>query len=313
MGLFTQEIILELSDPSYVIEKVDVELKKTKINLYVKKGTIAYIGSSCYKGKASAYEIDAEMLGGRKKDSITAFLCPDKLLDTISIKFFAGKHKCSISYKPDALADFSILGEVDVMINDYSLLAENINDTTTKEELVELLNKNYRQLLGNEISQAADRFITKETTENDLSASLGKIVKEVFSSGRRAATQFQKMGLIIMPGSISLNVEPFEDADEMIATILNKINQRALDSFDDEEKEKEYQRKKEELQAEREHEINLERAKHTSISETKTDINKSGDGNVTIEQASTDKFCLKCGKKISKDAVFCPSCGAKQE
>jgi len=313
MGLFTQEIILELSDPSYVIEKVDVELKKTKINLYVKKGTTAYIGSSCYKGKASAYEIDAEMLGGRKKDSVTAFLCPDKLLDTISIKFFAGKHKCSISYLPNALADFSILGEVDVIIDDYALLAENINETTTKDELVELVNKNYRQLLGNEISQAADRIITKETTENDLSASLGKIVKEVFTSGRRAANQFQNMGLIIMPGSISLTVEPFEDADAMIAEILKKINERAFNSFDDEEKEKEYQRKKEELQAEREHEINMERAKHTTISEQKTDINKSGDGNVTISQVSSDKFCIKCGKKISREAAFCPSCGAKQE
>ena len=37
MGLFTQEITLELSNPSYVIEKIDIALKKSKINLYVKK------------------------------------------------------------------------------------------------------------------------------------------------------------------------------------------------------------------------------------------------------------------------------------
>ena len=313
MGLFTQEITLELSNPSYVIEKIDIALKKSKINLYVKKGTTAYVGGTCYKGSASLYEIDAEMMGGRKKDTITAYLCPDKTFDTVSIKFFAGKHKCSISYKPDAKADFSILGEVEVMINDYSFLCEAIDKTITKDELIELINNDYRKLLGDEISQAADRFITQETTENDLNASLNKIVKDVFSNGRRAASQFQKMGLIIMPGSINLTVEPFEDADEMIANILNKINQRALDSFDEEEKEKEYQPKKEKLQAERDHEINIERAKHTTITEQKTDINKNGDGNVVIEQQSSDKFCIKCGKKIARDAAFCPSCGAKQE
>lgn len=313
MGLFTQDITLELSNPDYVIEKVELALKKNKINLYVKKGFQAYIGSTCYKGRSELYEIDAEMMGGRKKDSVTAFIFPDKTFDTISIKFFAGKHKCSISYKPDAKADFSILGEVEVMINDYQLLKEAIDKTITKDELVELIKKNYREQLGNEISQAADKFITNETTENDLNASLSNIIKEVFTNSRRAANSFQKMGLIIMPGSINLTVEPFEDTDEFIATILNKINKKALDSFDEEEKEKEYLRKKEELEASRKHEIDLERAKHTSIQEQITDVNSSGDGNVTINQQSPDKFCVSCGVKISRSATFCPSCGAKQE
>ena len=312
MGLFTQEITLGLKDPSNIIEKEEILLKKQKINLYVKKGSIVYVGQTAYKGNPDFYEIDPSMLGGRKKDSITLYVTPDKTFDTISIKFFAGKHKCSVSYRPDAKADFSIIGEVEVMINDYQLLAEHFDRTMSKDELVDDINKSYRQLLGNEIGQTADKFITLETTENDLSASLNKIVKEVFKTGRKAATAFQKIGLVIVPGSISLQVEPLEDADEIISTILNKINQKALESIDNEEKEKEYERKQAELQAEREHEINLERAKHTSISEQITDVNATGDGNVTINQ-NPDKYCINCGAKISRTAAFCPTCGAKQE
>lgn len=312
MGLFTQEITLGLSKPSNVIEKEEIVLKKTKINLYVKKGSVVYVGTQAYKGSTDFYEIDASMLGGRKKDSVTVYITPDKTFDTMLIKFFAGKHKCSISYKPEAKADFSIIGEVEVMINDYQLLTETFDKTMTKEELVEELNNSYRQILGNEIGQAADRYITLQTTENDLAASINKIIKDVFSTGRKASSVFQKIGLVIVPSSISLQVQPLEDADEIMATILNKINEKAIASLDDEEKEREYQRKQTEIQAERDHEINLERAKHTSISEQKTEINNNGNGNVTIKQESKDRFCTNCGAKIPSGALFCPSCGTKQ-
>ncbi len=318
MGLFIQSITVGLSDKSYIIEKKEIKLKRTNIDLFVKSGTVANIGGMRYEGSAKAYQLDANMLGGNKRDKVDCYLYPDKMFNSIVVKFFAGQHTCALSYLPAAKLKFAVVGSIEVMISDYDLLAETFERTLTKEDLQREVNARYKQMLGDEISEAVQRIIKPDTTENDLHAKLGQVTKDVFKGSRRTLSALSKIGLILQPNSISMHVNTVDETDEAIAKVLDIINKYAIDDLEGQQDEKEYAKRQAEQEKALQHELDLARINHSQFQEKVIDttVTTNGNGknpvNINNFDNENDKYCPNCGAKLPKKAAFCPVCGAKQ-
>ena len=314
MGLFVQEIVLRLSDNKNVIEKVELpKLTKEKIDLIVTPGTIAYVGGVKYKGQERPHQILRSMIG--VKNVVTeAFLFPDKNFDSLMVSFFGGQHVVSVSSLPSAKAKFSIVGTASVEIADYQELANHYNRTMTRESLVDDINKTVRAHLSDEVSVAASKYITAETTEITLRSALNDIAKEVISS-RKTASALMNLGLILSARGISMHINPIEDTENILNSINSALADKAISSLDNDKLEREDR----ERSAERQHEIDLIRANRTDITENTNNINNNGNGgNVTINNngsgegvATGKKFCPNCGAKLTGSGKFCPECGEK--
>ncbi len=319
MGLFSQSIVLRMSNPDYVIEKTALpQITKNNIDLTVVPGTVAVIGGLKYKGQEVAYKVTRDIIGS-KKACAEAYLFPDKTFDSVSVTFFGGQHVVSISSLPKAKAKFSIVGTATVEVGDYKDLANFFGRSMTKEQLAEEINKNFRGHLSNEVSVAASKYITPETTEITLRAALENVAQDVMKS-RKTASFLMNMGLILSARGISMHLNALEDADDKLRAINDALTDKAIASLDDDL----LDRQERENAAARQHEIDLVRASRTNISET-TDtknVNTNATGNAAshvvinnnnIKQASKGKsFCTECGAELPKGSLkFCPNCGKK--
>lgn len=326
MGLFVQSIVLRMTDERYVVEKVALpELTKEKIDLTVLPGTIAVLGGVKYKGQESPYKLTREIVGS-KRASVDVYLFPDKSFDNFTISFFGGQHVVSISSLPSAKAKFSIVGTATVEIADYKELAGYFKRSMTKEDLIEEINKNFRGHLSNEVSVAASRYITPETTEVTLRGALESVSQEVMKS-RKTASLLMGMGLILSARGISMHLNALEDADDKFRIINDALTSKAISSLDNDI----LDREERERAAARQHEIDLIRAQRTEIKDTtetrniNTNTNTQGGGTVNIINSSAPsaapaakkaapekRFCTECGKEVAREgAKFCPFCGGK--
>lgn len=319
MGLFVQNITLKLSDNKYLVEKVDLpSLDKGKIDLTVANGTVAIIGGSKYKGREVPYKLTRDIIGS-KRAGAEAYLYPDKPFEDITVSFFGGQHVVSISSLPKAKAKFSIVGSATLEISDFKDLALYFDRSITKDELIEEINKTVRSHLSNEVSIAASRYITADTTDNNLRAALANVSDDVMKS-RKTASILMNMGLILSAKGISMHLNALDDADDKIKAINDALLDNAIDSLNDAKRDREDREKA----AARQHEIDMTKAQKTDFrdyTDTKNiNTNTTGNGNVIINNPKdTDTarigkvaYCPNCGQKIAQNAAkFCPNCGQK--
>ena len=315
MGLFTQSITLGLTDKDYVIEKQEIKLKKTDIDLYVKNGSIAFIDGMKYEGNPKAYQLDANMLGGNKKDIISCYVCPDRMFNSIIVKFFAGQHTCALSYLPAAKLKFAVVGSIEVMITDYNLLVKAFERSLTKEDLEIEINSKYKKMLGDEIAEAIKKLITPDTTESELHARLGQAAKDVFKGSRRTLSALSKLGLVLQPNSITMHVNTVGETDETITKVMDIINKYAIEDLEGQRDEKEYAKQQAELDKALQHELDLAKINRSEFQEKVVDttITKNNNGTDTVINNfyGAEKFCPKCGAKMPSTAAFCSVCGTK--
>ena len=317
MSWFVQEIVLRLSDEKYLIEKTALPpLVKDKIDLSVAPGTVAIVGGTTYKGRETPYKLTREVVG-LKRAATDAYLYPDKPFDGIAVTFFGGQHIVSVSSLPSAKAKFSIVGTASLEISDFRDLAAYFKRTITKEDLAGEINKNVRTHLSNEVSAAASKYITSETTEVTLRGALENIASDVMKS-RKTASLLLNMGLILSPRGISMHLNALGDAENKMQRILDALTDKALESLDNDI----LDRAERELAAQRQHEIDLIRAAQTEIKEETKNINTTtnGNGKIVIQKPEKNEskaererqFCPECGAKLTeKEGKFCPFCGKK--
>ena len=316
MGLFTQEITVGLSNAAYVIEKVTLpQIKKSNVDFTVQPGTVALVGKQKFKGQSAPYKLLASAFG-EKNACCDVFLYPDKQFDNITINFFGGQHEICLSALQMAKAKFAIVGSASIEIGDYKDLAAYFNRSVTKQDVVDEVNKNYRVHLTNEVSAAASKYITPETTEVRLQALLNTIASDVMANSRKTSSMLFNMGLLISQRGVSMHLNALDDADEKFKILNDALIKNALESLDKDK----LDREERERQAERQHEIDQIRAENTTREEsdaTKTiNTNTNGKAPVVIKEGGEAKakkrFCTECGKELtSASGKFCPNCGAK--
>ncbi|MBO5287501.1 MAG: zinc ribbon domain-containing protein [Clostridia bacterium] len=308
MGLFSQDIKVGLSNGSYVVEKVTTPpINKSNVELYVAPGTVACIGRIKLKGMAAPYKMSMSDFTSVKNGTCDIFLYPDKMFDNISVQFFGGQHEVSLSAMPTAKAKFSIVGTATIELSDYLDLATYFNRTITKQDVVDEINKNYRTHLTNEVSAVASKYITPETTEVTLQASLNQIVEDVMSNSRKTTSVLFSMGLAISQRGISMHLNALDDADEKFKLLNEALMKSAIDALDPE---KQHQRETEKEREARQFELDKIKAQNTTIIK---DESPRREPTVTAGGTSTPSsvvFCTECGAKItSLQTKFCPNCG----
>lgn len=315
VGLTTQNLTLGLSEGNYLVEQVEIPpIKKEKVNVTVLPGTIALIGGVKYKGQEMPYKLVREVVGN-KKNATTAYLLPDKLMDSISVPFFGGQHVVSISSLPSAKAKFSIVGTATVEVADFKELANYFKRSMTKEELVAEINANLRGHLTNEVSMAASKYITPTTTEVTLRAALDEVAKAVISS-KKTASALMNMGLILSARGLSMHINALDDAEDKIKLINDALADKAIANLDNDL----LDRAADELERARNHDVNMVLAKNTTTRNNNNNdtitTNNNGNAPVVInkggnqpKQQGGKNFCPNCGNKITGNGRFCPNCG----
>ena len=321
VGLMTQEITLGLSEGNYLVEQVEIPpVVKEKVNVTVLPGTVALLGGVKYKGQEMPYKLIREVVGN-KKAATTAYLVPDKLVDSISVSFFGGQHMVAISSLPSAKAKFSIVGTATVEVSDFKELANYFKRSMTKEELVAEINTSLRGHLSNEVSVAASKYITPSTTEVTLRAALDDVAREVISS-KKTASAMMAMGLILSARGISMHINALDDAEDKIKLINDALTDKAIANLDNDL----LDRAADELAAARKHDVDMTLARNTTTRNTNNNdtITTNNNGNAPVVINKGDKqdkhqggnaqksYCINCGAKIPGNAKFCPSCGQKQ-
>lgn len=318
MSLFVQNVALSISDPDHIIEKVTLPpLTKSRVDLTVAPGTVALIGSVKYKGQETPFKLMRDVLGS-KQMGVEAYLWPDKPFDSIKISFFGGQYSLALHQLSSARGMFAIVGDASLEIADFKDLCKFVGRTITKDELAELLNGQIREHLLNEVSAQANKLLTDTTTDVSFRASLDVIAQEVIRS-RKVASTLMNMGLLLsQKGGLSMHLNALEDAENKQQVINDALTTKALESLDNDLRDREER----ERDKERQHEIDRIRAEHTKINETVEthNVNTTGNGKVVINEGKTEKndgsnkqqrFCPACGAKVAQDANFCGACGKK--
>lgn len=317
IGLLSQDITLGLSDGDYLVEQVELPaIARDKVNVTVLPGTVAILGGVKYKGSEIPYKLTRAIVGS-KGSAITAYLVPDKLVDSITVSFFGGQHMVSLSSLPTAKAKFSIVGSATVEVSDFKELAKYFKRSMTKDELVEEINATLRPHLSNEVQTAASQFITSDTTEVTLRAALNDVAKAVISS-KKTASALMNMGLMLSARGISMHLNALDDTEDKIKLINDALTDKAIASLDNDL----LDRAADDLAAARKHELDMALAGNTTTRNTNTNVSTNGGGNVVInnngkndmDDDKNDKgsFCPHCGKKVSGSGVkFCAHCGKK--
>ena len=315
VGLITQEIILGLSDSNILVEQVEMPpISRDRVNIIVLPGTVAVIGGVKYKGQELPYKLTRAVVGN-KRTATTIYLLPDKLMDNITVTFFGGQHMVSISSLPFAKAKFSIVGTATVEVADFKALANYFKRSITKEQLVAEINATLRGHLSNEVSVAASKYITNETTEVTLRSALNDVAKDVISS-KKTASALMNMGLALSARGISMHINALDDAEDKIKLINDALADKAIAGLNNDL----LDRMADELAASRKHDIDMLLAKNTSTRNsndtvtTNTTTNSTGPiviNNIQDDSSIKKNYCMVCGAKIPAEAGFCPSCGRK--
>lgn len=309
VGLFDQKISLGLSDPNYLIEKVEIgKIVKNKIELLVAEGTCALIGGNEYLGRNQVYNVYLENLVPKKNEECVAYLYSTKFFDKISFKFPVDVYSLGIDVLKGAKGKYALNAQANVEISDYKELVLNYGKTVTREALLGELETKIRAELSGVVKTVASQLYSSELTSTEF---LGKVQDEIDTILReiRRGTSINSLGLVVNKSSIKFYMNEMAETKEYIAKITGKINEGAEYHIGDDKRRDE----NEKLQKEREHEINLKRADHTKIEESTQNITKNINGTESsTKKQETKKFCPNCGTKLtSSNAKFCSNCGTK--
>lgn len=313
MSLFVQNIALGMSNADNIVEKVTLPLlTKRRVDLTVAPGVIALIGSVKYKGREIPYKLTRDVLGS-KQMGVEVYLWQDKPFDNIKVTFFGGQYSLSLHSLPGAKGRFALVGEATLEIADFKDLAKFVGRSITRTELSELLNKEIREHLHNEVSNQASKLVTENTTDVSFRASLDTIAQEVIRS-RKVTSTLMNMGLLLSSkGGLSMHLNALEDAQAKQQVIDDALTTKALEALDNDIRDREER----ERDKERQFEIDRIRAEHTNVNETveTRNINTTGNGKVVFNQNTSEskkpRYCPICGNQIGPDANFCASCGKK--
>lgn len=296
MSLFTQEIRLGLSNPDYVIEKVDFnKFEKANVEFTIASGTIAYINGIAYKSgnvvKFSKNELESIR---------TVYLSSSTSDLEINIpKFFGGSYNLAISFSPTARGEFALVGDTTIRVDDYSSMIRKYQKTMTKGELEKQVSNEFRKHILSEISSIVNKYKTNSITEADLGALIPKIIEDFkYNTERSSKKEIEELGVYVTKITLKINV--LEETEHKINKLREELEKKAVREINEDVRLEEEKK--------RQHEIELEKAKNTKITERKEEINKTINGKEETEELK--KFCSNCGKKIVvEDANFCAYCG----
>lgn len=297
VGLLAQEFVLGLSDSNMLVEQVELPpIARDRVNVLVLPGTVAVIGGVKYKGQELPYKLNRAVVGS-KHAATAIYLLPDKRMDTINVSFFGGQHMVSNSALPSVKAKFSIVGTATVEIADFKALANYVKRTITKEQLVEEINATLRAHLSNEVSVAASRYITAETTEVTLRSALNDVAKDVISS-KKTISALMNMGLALSARGISMHINALDDAEDKIKLINDVLADKEA--------------------APLHHDLPAQDASAENSDDTvTTDPTTNSSEPVEIDDmpddtCGDDHYCRVCGAEIPAEAAFCPLCGRER-
>lgn len=311
-GFFDQKIRLRLSNPEYLIEKVNIgKISKSKIELMVEEGTNALIAGMEYQGRPQPYSLIPENFVGKRGEESVVYLYSSKWFDKMSFKFPVDVYTLGIDVLKGAKGKYALNAQANVEIADFKQLVTNYGKTVTREELLGELETKIRAELSSVVKSVASQSYSSDLNSSQF---LGKVQGDIENIIRevKRGTSINTLGLIINRSSIKFYLNEMAETKEYIASVTGKINESAEYHLnDDRRKDQNEQRDKE-----RQHEIDMERAGNTRITESTQNINKNINGKEekkpAQKQEQKKKFCTHCGTKLENpNAKFCSNCGEK--
>lgn len=319
MGLFTQDVKVGLVDGKNVIEKFTIQnVKKGKINLYVKPGSICImptLGNHEFLGQNAPYQLSRDYFVQQKGDSCDVYTYSDKGI-ALSVPFFGGQYRLKIPGAKGLRGTYALVGNAYLQVTDYGKLAMHYGRSVTEEEIVEDLKKNYRKAISEEITTTANRFITEDTDETKLNALGDEILASMIEDGGKAAAVLRVLGLRISSKKMTMHLNALEDVEEITKKISDKEIETTIFDMDANVRKDEADK----LAASRQFEIDQIKAQNTNVEERKQDTNINqtinGEGRLVTDHAGHSgrdvSFCPGCGTRIEmNDVHFCPKCGRK--
>ena len=301
-GLFNQQFKIGIVDSNYKMEKVTLgPITKGTIEITVDKGSKAIINGEFYEGRNEVHKFSLNDLGIKKGEKINVILIPNQMIDTIEFGLYAGRFKFQFEELKTVKLEYAVVVYVNFEVTNHKTLVQYFNDTYTDEDLTEAINAKIIDTLAGTCAVIMSRYESKGVIPAEIIDEKDKIYMELKRTTLNALNQFG----VTLTGIFKLQFNPTDETKKIINDIVNKINDNAIDSLDENER----KRQEEELEKQRQHEINLEKARNSKIIEKTEIISKNINESGVKEKKH---FCSQCGKEIEKaDALFCSYCGAK--
>lgn len=301
-GLFSQQFKLGLTNSTLKMEKVTLgPITKGKVEITIDKGSKAIINGEIKDGQHESYKYNINELGIDKNGKLDVILIPNQMMDTIEFGLFAGRHEFALEELKSVKLEYAVVIHVNLEVIDHKTLVQYFNNTYTEETFTEAINEKIIESLAGSCATIMTKYACNGFTPTQILEEKSNIYMELKTSTIRALNQFG----VALTGISKIKFNPTDKTTQLKDQIKNKINDNAIDSLNDDER----KRQQEELEKQRQHEINLEKAKNSKIIEKTENINKSNNGN---EKNTNKRFCPKCGKEVDReDSVFCTYCGTK--
>ena len=309
MSLFTKTIDVSVQNPQEnLVEKNVYQIGKSNVELRVAAGCEALLGAErIEQGQTRVYS--RKVVG----DPITVFVYPRSAAkQIITIPFWADQHTISLDVDPTAKVEFALVGVARVNVADLRRLALFFNKTVTAKEVEETLIQTLKPTLTSTMTAAARSHINSATTDVSIYAELRDIAKDGMSNNSLRGT-LMDMGLILMPGSIDLRLNPIGESKKVIDEINRKFNEKALNAFDEEKEDKKRKQEIEDDLRAKQHEINLINAQNTDTHNN----NYTYNGKPPVRDPEKKKepagpaYCPSCGNKVEPGDAYCSICGRK--
>ncbi len=289
----TQVINLKLSNKENIIEKVPFSVTSKKVIVNVEDGAIALIkDKKYYSGNSEKLNFDKLVLS--KNSSGIAYLYNNRLVETTTFDLFVDELPLVWEESEDEMINYCLSILVSIKIFDHELFAQNFQETMSKDNLFNFL-RDEKKITG-DCSSIIRKNLSKDATKNDVKKNKSLYEDELKNSVNQ---KIKYMGIKVASiNDIELDTTPQEDER------LNKLRFQK-------QKEAAAKLAAEEKQKERDHEINLEKAKNTRITDKTEKIHKTINGSDSEETNKKYIICpnVNCGLKIDSDSNFCKHCG----
>ena len=136
MGLLTDRITLQMDDSrKNIVEKYVFDVKKMNIEIAVTTGYEALVNGNIKISSGERRTYSKSVLG----KTITAFVYQKgRVIEAVSIPFFAGQHTISLDTDKTAKATFALVGNAEVEVDDLRALSHYYDNTVSLEDLMRL-------------------------------------------------------------------------------------------------------------------------------------------------------------------------------
>ena len=312
MGLLTDRITLQMGDSrKNIVEKYVFDVKKMNIEITVQTGYEALVNGNIKISSGERRTYSKSVLG----KTITAFVYQKgRVIEAVSIPFFAGQHTISLDTDKTAKATFALVGNAEVEVDDLRALSHYYDNTVSLEDVRKTVEERFKAPLSDIVQAAAKQFINSASTDVSIYKDLLEISRAALS-GSMLKSSLSDMGLSLRAKGISLHLNPIGDAPKVIAMINEQLNSRALENLAYDNPEAKRAREVEDQERANQHEIDLINANNTNTqnrNQTNT-ITSNGGPNIIVNEAPAPKkkYCPNCGAEAAPGAKFCPNCGEK--